>query len=315
MEGVFPMFYTCTLNPAIDLFVDVDSLEPYVVNRTNTEDYQANGKTINVSIILKKLGIDNTALGFIGGFTGKYIESELQQLGIETDFTEINGITRVNTFVRAGDKEYKIVNKGPAIPVEKKEEMLEKIARIPEGSFLFVSGSLPQGLSEVIYVEIARIASQNRLKLILDISSKQLLDCLPYKPYLIKPNKEELASFFDKDKINGHEVMELGTALLKMGAQRVLVSLGEEGSLFFSDEETVRVTSPKGEVVNTACAGDALLASFIGRMELGDELEEALKYASAAGAGTAFSKGLANLEDVPALMKEIKLHQIENSIL
>ncbi|MFP3123838.1 PfkB family carbohydrate kinase [Ectobacillus funiculus] len=149
------MIYTCTMNPAIDLFVDIDSFEPSVVNRTNAEDYQANGKAINISIMLKRMGLENTALGFIGGFTGKYIENELKQQGIDTRFIEVDGITRINTFVRAQDKEYKIVNQGPTIPVEKKKELIYQIKSIPTGSMLFVSGSLPQGISEEIFVEIA----------------------------------------------------------------------------------------------------------------------------------------------------------------
>jgi 1-phosphofructokinase len=311
---VIPIIYTCTLNPAIDLFMDVDALNPGVVNRTNTEDYQPNGKTINVSIMLKRLGINNTALGFIGGFTGKYIEGELQNLGIITDFTEIDGITRVNAFVRAGEKEYKIVNKGPEISEESKKGIIDKITNIPKGSFLFVSGSLPKGISEDIYEEIAGISNQNQLRLILDISSKRLLQCLRYCPYLVKPNREELASFFDKDVITDDEVLELGKELIKLGAKRVLVSLGEEGSLYISESEVVRVTTPKGKVINTACAGDALLASFAGKLVLGETIEEALRFASATGAATAFSMGLGNLEDVPDLLDSINVYPINQPI-
>lgn len=309
------IIYTCTLNPAIDLFVEADSLDPGVVNRTKTEDYQANGKTINISIMLKRLGIDNTALGFIGGFTGSYIEKELQDLGIITDFTEIEGITRVNTFVRVGDNEYKIVNRGPEVSEKAREEILRKINAIPEGSLLFVSGSLPKGISEDIFEEIALISRQKQLRLILDISSKKLLDCLSYQPYLIKPNDEELASFFGKDHISDEEVLDLGKELVDRGAERVLVSLGEKGSAYISEKEIIRVTSPKGKVVNTACAGDALLASFVGQLELGAELEQALRFASATGAATAFSMGLGDLANVPALMEGIKVYQIEQPII
>ncbi|MGG0554737.1 1-phosphofructokinase [Priestia aryabhattai] len=304
------MIYTCTLNPAIDLFVDVDSLDPFVVNRTNTEDYQANGKAINISILLKRMGLDNTALGFIGGFTGKYIENELQQQGIETNFVEIDGITRINTFVRAGEKEYKIVNKGPLISEKKKDEMLQKIKSIPKGSVLFVSGSLPKGLSEETFIEIAEIASYNNLKLILDVSSKKLLDCLAYHPYLIKPNKEELEYLFNKEKLSEDEIILLGKELLQKGAERVLISLGEEGALYLSNQETIRVTSPKGEVINTACAGDALLSSFVGKLKSGSSIEEALVYASATGASTAFSMGLSDLSDIEHLVEEIDVKHL-----
>ncbi|NGY70350.1 1-phosphofructokinase [Bacillus megaterium] len=308
------MIYTCTLNPAIDLFVDVDSLEPFIVNRTNAEDYQANGKAINISILLKRMGLDNTALGFIGGFTGKYIEDELHQKEINTNFIEVDGITRINTFVRAGEKEYKIVNKGPIIPPKKKDEMLQKIKNIPKGSMLFVSGSLPKGISEDIFVEIAEIASYNELELILDVSSKKLLDCLTYHPYLIKPNKEELEYLFSKEILSEEQIIVLGKELLKRGAERVLVSLGEEGALYLSDKETIRVTSPKGEVVNTTCAGDALLSSFVGKLKSGFSTEDALVYASATGASTAFSMGLSDLSDIEQLIKEIDLKHLSEKL-
>jgi 1-phosphofructokinase len=308
------IFYTCTLNPAIDLVVESDDLLPDIVNRTNSEDYQANGKTINISIMLKKMGIDNTALGFIGGFTGQYIESELKRLGISTDFTEIDGITRVNTFVRTKEQEFKIVNKGPAVSREKHEEMLGKISAIPNGSYLFVSGSLPQGLSDEIYVDISRIAARKDLKLILDISSKRLLDCLAYQPYLIKPNREELASFFGREALTEEEVLSLGQELIERGAQRVLVSLGEEGSIFLTQKEMLRVNSPAGKVVNTACAGDTLLAAFVGKLFLEGDLKEALRFGSAAGSGTAFSTGLVELEFLPALLEEVRAYEIEKSM-
>ncbi|MCM3729360.1 1-phosphofructokinase [Neobacillus cucumis] len=311
---MIPIIYTCTLNTAIDLFMDVDSLHPSVVNRTNTEDYQPNGKTINVSIMLKRLGVNNTALGFIGGFTGKYIESELQKLGIITDFTEIEGITRVNAFVRAGDQEFKLVNKGPEISLDKKTELINKINKIPKGSLIVVSGSFPRGITDDIYEEIANVSKQNELRLVLDISSKKLLNCLRYHPYLVKPNREELASFFGKNEITDDELLELGKEIIKMGAQRVLVSLGEEGSLYISESEVVRVTTPQGKVINTACAGDALLASFLGKIVLGETIEEALRFASATGAATAFSMGLADLEDVPGLMKSINVYHITQPI-
>src|SRR5690606_7520531 len=121
---------------------------------------------INISFLLKRMGIDNTALGFLGGFTGAFIQEELENQGIRTDFIEIDGITRVNTFIRAKDKEYKVVNKGPEIPGNKVEELLKKINDIPSGSILFVSGSVPKGVEEDIYVEIAKICQQSDLKLI-----------------------------------------------------------------------------------------------------------------------------------------------------
>ena len=303
------IIYTCTLNPAIDLFVEMDSLEPYVVNRTSDEDYQANGKGINVSIVLHKWGVGSVALGFVGGFTGEYIKSELERIGILTDFVDIDGITRINIFVNA-ETEFKIVNRGPKIESDSIEEMLRKIKAIPKNSMLFVSGSVPKGVEEDMYVEIAKISRQNDVKLILDVSSKKLLDCLPYHPHLIKPNDEELAHFFGKDCLSDEEIVIYGKQLLQKGAEQVIVSLGERGAMYFSGEKAVKTSSVSGQVVNTACAGDTLLATFVVKRLAGHTVEEALAYASAAGASTAFSKGISDLADVEGLVKRVHVSHL-----
>lgn len=299
------MIYTCTLNPAIDLFVATDDLLPNTVNRTSQEDYQANGKGVNVSIILKRLGVDSTALGFIAGFTGKYIEDELHKMGIQTDFIEIDGITRVNMFVRTKDDEYKIVNRGPFVEDFYRNEMLKKIESLPDECTLFVSGSVPRGIEDEIYFEIAKIAQAKNIELILDISSKVLLDCLEYQPFLIKPNREELAHIYDKTELSDDEVIELGYDLLRKGAQRALISLGSKGAIYIDKSQVVKVNSPKGKVINTACSGDTMLAMFVQKIKTGTTVEQALIYASAAGSSTAFSVGLSDLKDVEELKKQI----------
>ncbi|MDN6640919.1 MAG: PfkB family carbohydrate kinase, partial [Tetragenococcus sp.] len=113
-------FYTCTLNLAIDLFIETDELKPFVVNRTKDDDIQANGKGFNVSLVLKMLGIDSSALGFQAGFTGNYIEEFLHEKQIDTDFIEVPGMTRINVFTKVNqtNEEYKLVNRGPNVPKE-----------------------------------------------------------------------------------------------------------------------------------------------------------------------------------------------------
>lgn len=300
------MIYTCTLNPAIDLFVATDALLPHRVNRTDQEDYQANGKGVNVSIILKRLGVDSTALGFIGGFTGRYIEDELQRMGIKTDFIEVDGITRVNMFVHTAEEEYKIVNGGPTIDSKSIEEMLEKVRSLPNGCMLFVSGSTPRGVDDNIYREIAKIAYEKEIDLILDISSKVLLDCLPYHPYIIKPNEDEIAAFYDKENLSDEEIIELGYDLLDKGAQRLLISLGKDGAIYLDHAHLIKVSSAQGEVINTACAGDTMLAMFMQKVMSGSSIEKALIYSSAAGSSTAFSIGLSDLTDVEDLVQQVK---------
>lgn len=305
------MIYTCTLNPAIDLFVETVDLKPDVVNRTLDEDYQANGKGVNVSLILKKLGVKSTALGFVAGFTGVYIKDELHTKGIDTDFVEVDGITRVNMFVHTQDQEYKIVNQGPEVDDKAVSQILEKIESLPDESMLFVSGSTPRGIDDSIYKEISKIAARKRIDLILDISSKTLLDCLEYHPYLIKPNEEELAHFYGKEDLTEEEIIYYGHDLLTKGARRVLISLGKDGAIYMEENELLRVSSPQGKVINTACAGDTMLATFVQKTTAGLSFEESLIYASAAGSSTAFSKGLSDLTDVDTLINNITVENLQ----
>lgn len=204
------MIYTLTLNPAIDLFIDMNELLPKKVNRSNYDDYQENGKGVNVSRILDRMGIESVAMGFIAGFTGNFIKNKLEESGIKTDFIQVDGITRVNVFLNA-QEEFKIVNKGPEIPKEKTMEMLSQLKKLKNGDYLFVCGSLPRGIQDDIYEDIIKICKENGVKLILDTSSKKITEYLKYGLYLMKPNDEELADFFQiSHKLSEEEIVEYG---------------------------------------------------------------------------------------------------------
>lgn len=311
------MIYTCTMNPAIDLFVETQSYHPQVVNRSNGDDIQANGKGVNVSFILKMLGIENTAIGFSGGFTGKYIEETLKQKGIATNFVPVDGMTRINVFTHVIDQdtEYKLVNQGPEITEVQMKALLAIISQMKKGDMLCVSGSHPKGISDHLLIEISRITHEKGVKLVLDTSSKVVLDCLKYQPYCMKPNEEELASWFGKEQLTEEEYLIYGEKLIQLGAQKVLLSLGKKGALYFDQEQILHVTAPQGKVVNTACAGDTLLGSFVGSLEKGESPMDALQFGAAAGSSTAFSPGLTDFKDVSKLMKQMKRTIIKNQSL
>ena len=303
--------YTCTLNLAIDLFIETDTMEPFTVNRTKDDDIQANGKGVNVSLILKMLGVDTTALGFRAGFTGNYIEDYLQEKEISTDFIEVPGVTRINVFTQVNQtkEEYKLVNQGPEIPPEKVEAFLNQIRSLQSEDYLCISGSLPRGMEPNILVDISQICQERGVHLIIDSSYKEVMDCLPYGPFLLKPNEEELASWFD-ERIDSEEAyLFYGQQLLEAGAQNVLLSLGNGGAIFFSRDRIIRGNSPKGKVVNTACAGDTLLGTFLAGYLTKQPLEETLRKSLAAGSSTAFRKGLTDFSDVNELSKQIEINE------
>lgn len=303
--------YTCTLNLAIDLFIETDTMEPFTVNRTKDDDIQANGKGVNVSLILKMLGVDTTALGFRAGFTGNYIEDYLQEKEISTDFIEVPGMTRINVFTQVNQtkEEYKLVNQGPEIPQEKVEVFLDQIRNLQAEDYLCISGSLPRGIESTILVDISRICQERDVHLIIDSSYKEIMDCLPYHPFLLKPNEEELASWFGEIIDSEEAYLFYGQQLIKAGAQNVLLSLGSGGAIFFSQTKIIRGNSPIGKVVNTACAGDTLLGTFLAGYLTEQPLEETLRKSLAAGSSTAFRKGLTDFSDVKELSKQIEVNE------
>ena len=303
--------YTCTLNLAIDLFIETDTMEPFTVNRTKDDDIQANGKGVNVSLILKMLGVDTTALGFRAGFTGNYIEDYLQEKEISTDFIEVPGMTRINVFTQVNQtkEEYKLVNQGPEIPQEKVEVFLDQIRNLQAEDYLCISGSLPRGIESTILVDISRICQERDVHLIIDSSYKEIMDCLPYHPFLLKQNEEELASWFGEIIDSEEAYLFYGQQLIKAGAQNVLLSLGSGGAIFFSQTKIIRGNSPIGKVVNTACAGDTLLGTFLAGYLTEQPLEETLRKSLAAGSSTAFRKGLTDFSDVKELSKQIEIKE------
>ncbi|HAQ4564660.1 1-phosphofructokinase [Enterococcus faecium] len=303
--------YTCTMNLAIDLFIETEEMHPFMVNRTKEDDIQANGKGVNVSLVLKMLDFPSTALGFSAGFTGKYIEDYLQQKQIQTDFIEVPGMTRINVFTQVNQtgEEYKLVNQGPEIPQTAVHNFLNQIRVLQAEDYLCVSGSLPKGLSPKVLIEISRICQEKGIHLIIDSSDQEVMDCLPYRPFLLKPNEEELSSWFGRKMVTDEDYFVYGQRLVELGAENVLLSLGEKGAILFTKDRVFRGNSPKGKVVNTACAGDTMLGAFLAGYMNRRPLDETLRKSIAAGSSTAFRKGLTDFLDVEELSKQIKIRE------
>lgn len=306
------MIYTITLNPAIDLVIVTKHLKPNAVNRTESFELQPNGKGVNVSFILKKLGVNNVATGIGGGFTLDYIQDGIEEKGIETHFLKIESPTRVNVFTRVLDEgtEYKEVNPGPEVSEKVQREFLDYLNGVlKKDDVLVISGSFPKGIAPDYLSEIARIADEKQAKLVIDSSSKTVLDTLKYHPYLLKPNDNELASFFNiEGKLSDDQIVELADKLIDGGCQNVLVSLGERGAALVTKDKVYFGNAPKINVLNTAGAGDTMLGTFIGETILGNSTSQALKKAIAAGSDTATRMGLTDF-DLDKYLTEISIKE------
>ncbi|KRK09138.1 1-phosphofructokinase [Ligilactobacillus pobuzihii E100301 = KCTC 13174] len=312
MEGE-SMIYTLTLNPAIDLFIETNELKKNSVNRTKKYDIQANGKGINVSFILKRLGISNTATGVGGGFTLNYIQQELANNNIENFFINTDGITRINVFthVNSQDCEYKLVNPGPKVTQESQVKLLQYFDRLKTGDIVSLSGSFSSGINPNIITKLAKIIKQKEADFIIDTSYSEVLDVLKYHPLLIKPNQEEIKKWFNIDKeFSIKETITLAQRLIKAGAQNVLLSLGENGAAFISKDSVYYGNAPKITALNSAGAGDTMLGTFIAGMVNQLDAKSNLQKSIAAGSDTTQSMWITDFKNVDLLEKQVKVERL-----
>ena len=287
------MIYTVTFNPAIDYVVHGSKLQPGVVNRSSREELYFGGKGINVSVVLKALGIESRALGFIAGFTGDAIERGVRDMGIETDFVRLKqGNSRINVKIKA-DVETELNCQGPDIDDESLGLLFEKLQSLEEGDMLILAGSLPGSLPGDIYERILGQLSDRQIRFVVDATGKLLLNVLKYRPFLIKPNNHELGELFGVTITSLEEIGQYAKKLQDMGARNVLVSMAGDGAFLLDEQGSTHVCGVcKGIVKNSVGAGDSMVAGFVAGMEQGD-YEYALKLGTAAGGATAFSDGLA----------------------
>lgn len=313
------MIYTITFNPALDYTVQVEEFEIGKINRTKSENILAGGKGLNVSIILKRLGIENIALSFIAGFTGKELERKIQQYNIKTEFIETaKGYTRINVKISSLEKksliqkgETALNGNGPEITQENIEELLKKIKKINSNDMVILSGNVPKCINEDIYEIICKELNENNVKFVVDASQKLLMNCLKYKPFFIKPNKEELEETFNTKIETKEEIIIYAKKLQEKGAKNVLISLGGDGAILLTEKNEVYYSNtPKGQVVNTVGAGDSMVAGFIAGYLKKQNYKEALKLGIASGSATAFSAGLALKEEIDELLKQITIEKI-----
>ncbi|MBS4205171.1 1-phosphofructokinase [Lederbergia citrea] len=305
------MIYTLTLNPSIDYVVQLEPFHIGELNRIQSETKFPGGKGINVSRVLKRLGIDTTALGFIGGFTGCYIEEYLQIEHNQTDFVKIKEDTRINIKLNTG-KETEINAKGPEITTEEYEELKAKIRGLESGDFLILSGSIPASLPNTTYEELVQICSENDVQFIADAEGDLLKNVLPHKPFLIKPNHHELGALFNIEIHSPEEAIPYGKKLIEMGAQNVVVSMADMGAVFINKKNVLVATVPSGVLKSSVGAGDSLVAGFLAQFLKTGKYEEAFRYGVASGSATAFSIELCTKDQIEALLPQVVIKRKEN---
>lgn len=308
------MIGTITLNPAVDRRYNIDELTKNTVKRTEDYHASAGGKGLNVSRVAKILGEDVFAFGFLGGNTGYFIREEISKLDIIDKFTGIEGTTRtcLNIIDNNGDN-IEVLEKGPNISNDDKVKFIEEFKNeVDKLDIITISGSLPKGLDMDIYSDIIDIASNKAKKVILDTSGDVLLENLKSKPFLVKPNKEELENI-TRIKLDSEAAIKMAAhKVLRRGAKNIAISLGSDGMYFFGEEGNFKVDIPKIDVLNTVGSGDSSVAGFAYALSNSLEIEEVLKYANACGMSNAMEKstGKINITKVNELIEKIIVKEI-----
>lgn len=300
------MIYTITFNPSIDYIVHMNKLEFGITNRSTNEEFYFGGKGINVSWVLKELDKPSIALGFIAGFTGNAIEDGVKSHGIMSDFIHLDsGNSRINIKIKAED-ETEINCQGPDIPKSAVENLFDKIAQIKDGDTLILAGSIPSTLPQDIYELILSSVSGKNIRCVVDATKDLLLKVLKYKPFLIKPNKQELEEIFGVKLHSKEEVIQYGQKLRELGAVNVLISLGKEGAVLIDEYNKIHeIGIIPCKVINTVGSGDSMVAGFVaGYTDTGD-YEYALKLGTACGNATANLPGLATKDKIKEMLDMI----------
>lgn len=302
------MIYTLTLNPSIDYVIELDQVELGSLNRTVKETKFPGGKGINVSRVLKRLKTDSMALGFIGGFTGRFIEEYLETEQIASDFVRVNEDTRINVKIKT-ENETEINAKGPKITDLEYETLKKKIMNLSKDDLLVLAGSIPSTLPATTYEELVKICSGNGAKFVVDAEGELLKKVLLYRPFLIKPNHHELGELFHTTIDECEEVIPYARKLIEMGAQNVIVSLADKGAVFINTETVLVAEVPRGTVKSSVGAGDSTVAGFLAKYQETKSFEDAFKYGVSSGSATAFSIGLCTREKIEEILPQVVIRK------
>ena len=300
------MVYTVTFNPSLDYIVSMEGFQLGKTNRTAKEQMLPGGKGINVSTVLKNLGIPNIALGFSAGFTGEEIKRRVEEMGLASDFIDLpNGYSRINVKMKDFDGT-EINGQGPDISPAETEKLLEKLDGLKEGDVLVLAGSIPRTMPDSIYSDILRRLDGKGILTVVDATGELLLHVLEYSPFLIKPNNHELGEIFQVKLETREDVVLYARKLQEKGARNVLVSMAGQGAVLLDEMGQVHMLpAPKGKLVNAVGAGDSMVAGFLAGWLTKKDYEYAFRMGISAGSASAFSENLATKKEIEEVYRQV----------
>lgn len=302
------MIYTLTLNPSIDYVVGIDDFVDGKTIRSNYDEKYPGGKGIMVAKLLKNLGESATNIGFLGGFTGDFIENELDKLGIYHKFTKIQDDSRINIKLKY-KSETEINAQGPKIAESEKISFLDLIDEFKEDDFVIISGSIPKSLGEDFYKIVINLLDMNNIRFCLDTSGNKLFELSTYKPFLVKPNIQELSEIFNRDITKEKDIVKYARKLIDKGSENVIVSLGKDGSMFVDSNIAYKAKPIRGVLINSVGSGDSMVGGYIYGYMKGLSKLDSYKLAVACGTATAFSKDIADKKLIYEILDKVEVEE------
>ncbi|EGC83283.1 1-phosphofructokinase [Anaerococcus hydrogenalis] len=302
------MIYTLTLNPSIDYVLRIERFDDGQTIRSKSEEKYPGGKGIMVSKLLKNLGAKSINIGFLGGFTGEFIKNKLENLGIDQEFTKISDDSRINVKLKY-DTETEINAQGPQIKEEEIEEFLNYLDNLNEDDFVVISGSIPKSLGDDFYRVIVNLLEMNNVRFALDTSGKKLFNLSAYRPFLVKPNKDELGEIFEDSIDSDEKIIKYARKLIDQGAENVIVSLGKDGSIFVDNNMAYKAKPIEGKLINSVGSGDSMVAGYIYGYMRGLSKIDSYKLAIACGSATAFSPDIAEKNLIYQILEKVEVEE------
>lgn len=299
------MIYTVTLNPAIDYYVDVNRFTIGGTNRTSSEVILPGGKGLNVSKVLFNLSVDSVALGFKAGLNGEWLSKLIHETGVYEQFIEVEGETRINVKIRTLDGT-EINGRGPVIEEKELNLLREKLKTVSFGDVVVLGGSLPRGITNDVYQTILEDFENQGVLTVVDTSGEALSRSLKYKPFLIKPNLQEVSDIIREKVETKEEAVGAAKKLCQMGARNVIISMGKDGAIMVDENgEVYSAAAPEGTCINSVGAGDAMVAGFLAAyIDGGKSLKECFEYAVCVGSASTFTFGYVTREEVDRVCTE-----------
>lgn len=303
------MILTVSCNPAIDKTYNTSNVMIGQINRMRDLVSIPGGKAVNVTKVLRQFDAHVTATGFVGGYTGDFIEEELRNMGVNTSFTTIRGLTRSNMNI-IGDDGYvtEILEPGPKILSFEREDFMDRFRELVKISeYVVLSGSLTEGLPEDFYAKLIKICNDHGAKAFLDASGEPLKRGIEAVPYCIKPNRRELEYAVGKKLSTEAEIIQTAYEYIKAGVVKVVVSMGDKGLLQITKTKVIKAVPPRIKKVNTVGCGDCVVAAMILGMIQGLNDEDTMKFAAGVSAAnaTTLESGMIPQDTMETLIQDV----------